>query len=160
MTQPYHCASEGKCHGRSAKPAQPSTSHMRAVVVIGFTRHWGERLYFGRFRTSLSHLVSRRLRSVEEPYLTKSKSISLISPSFGACGGTGVSLFEGTWNALDRAPNAWASGVSAQSYHFFALSALRPPLTIDIDPISYPAPSHGATTFIGAPSIAEVTRSC
>src|SRR5258707_2284934 len=119
---------------READPAQhkPYTGGRGHLV----SRRLDEWPYFGEFRTSLSHLVSRRLRSADEPYLTKLKSISLISPSFSACGGTGGFLFEGTWNALDRAPNAWASGVSAQSYHFFALSALRPPLMIDIDPIS------------------------
>src|SRR5260370_39945398 len=103
MTQSYQFASEGRCHGRSAKPAQPSTSHVRAVVVIGFTRRSDEWPYFGEFRTSLSHLPSRRLRSADEPYLTKLKSISLISPTFGACGVTGGFLLDSTWNALDLA---------------------------------------------------------
>ena len=38
-----------------------------------------EARYFGAFRTSASHLASRRLRSTEEPYFAKSKSISLMS---------------------------------------------------------------------------------
>src|SRR6267154_6459002 len=53
MTQSYQFASEGKCHGRSAKPAQPSTSHMRAVVVIGFTPSLGRATLFRQ----IPHLV-------------------------------------------------------------------------------------------------------
>src|SRR5215207_8081759 len=45
--------------------------------------------YFGRFFTSLSHLDRRRLRSSDDPYFAKSKLISLMSVSFGACGGIG-----------------------------------------------------------------------
>src|SRR4051812_19516646 len=86
--------------------------------------------YFGRFFTSLSHFESSRRRSSEEPYLAKSKSISLISPNFGDCGGMAAFLFEGSWYCLFLPPISCAAGVSAQSYHFLALSGLRAPLTI------------------------------
>src|SRR5204863_9996509 len=91
--------------------------------------------HFGRFLTSLSHFANRRLRSSDEPYLAKSKLISLISVNFGACGGIGVFLLDGNWKFLVLAPSAWAAGVSAQSYHFFALSRLRAPSISDRDPI-------------------------
>ena len=38
-----------------------------------------------------------------------------MSANFGASGGTGVALFDGTWNYLASAPSFCASGVSAQS---------------------------------------------
>jgi hypothetical protein len=53
--------------------------------------------------------------------------MSLTSASLGARAGTGALRFEGTWYDFARAARAWASAVSAQSYHFRALSALRPP---------------------------------
>src|SRR3954462_3667965 len=92
--------------------------------------------YFGAPLISASHFESRRRRSSEEPYLAKSKSMSLISPSFGEWAEIGAVLFDGIWYCLFAAPIACAAGLSAQSYHFLALSGLRAPLTIDIEPIS------------------------
>src|SRR5918998_6325983 len=92
--------------------------------------------YFGRAFTSRSHFDSSRRRSSDEPYLAKSKLMSLISSSFGAWGGTVAFLFDGTWYCFVCAPSDCAAGVKAQSYHFFALSRLRAPLMIDMAPIS------------------------
>src|SRR5918997_587607 len=92
--------------------------------------------YLGRFFTSLSHFDSRRRRSSDEPYFAKSKLMSLISSSLGACGGIGVPLLEGTWYCLVWPPRACAVGVNAQSYQRLALSRLRAPLMIDMEPIS------------------------
>ncbi len=62
--------------------------------------------------------------------------MSLISAGFGDKGEIGVAVLDGSWNCFACAPSACAFGVSAQSTNFFALSRLRAPLTIDIEPIS------------------------
>src|SRR5215204_880187 len=111
---------------------------MPTIPTLAPPRKGGVRLahYFGRFFTSLSHFARRRRRSSEEPYLAKSKLISLSSSSFGACGGVAAPLFEGTWYCLVWAPRPWAAGVSPQSYQRSAVSRLREPLMIGIEPIS------------------------
>src|SRR5262245_62826477 len=86
--------------------------------------------------------------------------MSLTCVNLGAWGGVGAALFEGTWYAFAWAASACASGVSAQSYHFLAFSRFGAPLMMLMEPISYPVPSQGATTFTRAPSVATVTMSC
>ena len=63
--------------------------------------------------------------------------MSLMSANFGACGGTGVFLFDGSWyDTLFVGPIDCASGVSAQSYHFLAFSMFLAPLMMLMLPIS------------------------
>ena len=63
--------------------------------------------------------------------------MSLISENFGACSGIGAFLFDGTWyDTFASAPISCASGVSAQSYHFFAFSMFFAPLMMLMLPIS------------------------
>ncbi len=63
--------------------------------------------------------------------------MNLIVAKSGAPAGGLADLFDGTWYEIfASAPTACASGVSAQSYHFFAFSRFFAPLMIDIEPIS------------------------
>ena len=48
----------------------------------------------------------------------------------------GAFRFDGSWNCFAVAAIFCASADSAQSQNFFALSRLRAPLTIDIEPIT------------------------
>src|SRR5215211_6206560 len=66
------------------RPPTPNPSPQGGGEVRDATR---SPTYFGRFFTSLSHFESRRRRSSDEPYLAKSKLMSLSSSSLGACGG-------------------------------------------------------------------------
>ena len=59
-----------------------------------------------------------------------------MSSKRGASFGISAFLLEGSWKDLASFMRDWTSGVSAQSYQIFALSRLRAPLMIDMEPIS------------------------
>ena len=62
--------------------------------------------------------------------------MTLMSVRFGTIGGSGTFLLVGIAYSLTSSPIFCASAVSAQSTNFFALSRLRAPLMIAIEPIS------------------------